>query len=229
MTVNPSRPRRHPRLLAGVIAVHLSVCATAVLAKPEAAPAAALAAAAGPAADPAAQSLIAELQQRIEESTVKELRASVDGDYGTALLLADDKVLCYVGLMYQNKIWRVLRFDNLGAADAAYRQVSKQSAALANDAIRRQVLATQMRQYERAIQDAEVRAEALNADVRLMQAQRQRIAEDQKTSRADVQTAELDSRAARAQLDKLRREIHRIESSLADSGEMLPVANKPKR
>ncbi|MNN70091.1 hypothetical protein D3C81_1859230 [compost metagenome] len=91
------------------------------------------------------------------------------------------------------------------------------------------MLATQLRQYERAIQDAEARADALGNDVRLMQAQRQRIAEDQKTSRAEVQTAELDSRAARAQLDKLRREIHRIESSLADSGEMLPVANKPKR
>ncbi|MCY1232101.1 hypothetical protein D9M68_525010 [compost metagenome] len=231
MTVNPSRPRPHlrHRAIAGLVAVHLSVCASAVLAKPEAAPAPAFAAAAGPAVDPASLSLIAELQQRIEESTVKELRASVDGDYGTALLLADDKVLCYVGLMYQNKIWRVLRFDNLGAADAAYRQASKQSAALATDAIRRQVLATQLRQYERAIQDAEARADALGNDVRLMQAQRQRIAEDQKTSRAEVQTAELDSRAARAQLDKLRREIHRIESSLADSGEMLPVANKPKR
>jgi hypothetical protein len=225
MTVNPFRPR----LLAGLIAAYLSMCAPAVLAKPAAAPAPALAAGASPAVDPASLSLIAELQQRIEESTVKELRASVDGDYGAALLLADDKLLCYVGLMYQNKIWRVLRFDNLGAADAAYRQASKQSAALATDAIRRQVLATQLRQYERAIQDAEARADALGNDVRLMQAQRLRIVEDQKTSRAEVQTAELDSRAARAQLDKLRREIRRIESSLADSGEMLPVADKPRR
>ncbi|SPR99925.1 DUF2968 domain-containing protein [Cupriavidus taiwanensis] len=95
--------------------------------------------------------------------------------------------------------------------------------------IRRQVLATQLRQYERAIEDAQARAEALNNDMRLVQAQRLRMVEDQKTSRAEVQTAELDSRAARAQLEKLRREIRRIESSLADSREMLPVATKSGR
>ncbi|WP_340525262.1 DUF2968 domain-containing protein [Cupriavidus necator] len=179
--------------------------------------------------DPSSQSLIAELQQRVADGSVRELRASVDGDYGTALLLADDKVLCYVALLYQNKMWRVLRFDNLGAADAAYRNASKQNGAIAGDAIRRQLLATQLRQYERAIEDAQARAEALNNDMRLVQAQRLRMVEDQKTSRAEVQTAELDSRAARAQLEKLRREIRRIESSLADSSEILPVANKSRR
>ncbi|MBB2917285.1 DUF2968 domain-containing protein [Cupriavidus alkaliphilus] len=225
MTDNTSRTR----LLAGIIAIQLSVCASAVLAKPDPAPAPGFLADAGPAVDPSSQSVIAELQQRVADGSVRELRASVDGDYGTALLLADDKVLCYVALLYQNKMWRVLRFDNLGAADAAYRNASKQNGAIAGDAIRRQVLATQLRQYERAIEDAQARAEALNNDMRLVQAQRLRMAEDQKTSRAEVQTAELDSRAARAQLEKLRREIRRIESSLADSREMLPVANKSGR
>ncbi|MBB3009257.1 DUF2968 domain-containing protein [Cupriavidus alkaliphilus] len=225
MTDNTSRTR----LLAGIIAIQLSVCASAVLAKPDPAPAPGFLADAGPAVDPSSQSVIAELQQRVADGSVRELRASVDGDYGTALLLADDKVLCYVALLYQNKMWRVLRFDNLGAADAAYRNASKQNGAIAGDAIRRQVLATQLRQYERAIEDAQARAEALNNDMRLVQAQRLRMVEDQKTSRAEVQTAELDSRAARAQLEKLRREIRRIESSLADSREMLPVANKSGR
>ncbi|MBB3015452.1 DUF2968 domain-containing protein [Cupriavidus alkaliphilus] len=225
MTDNTSRTR----LLAGIIAIQLSVCASAVLAKPDPAPQPGFLADAGPAVDPSSQSVIAELQQRVADGSVRELRASVDGDYGTALLLADDKVLCYVALLYQNKMWRVLRFDNLGAADAAYRNASKQNGAIAGDAIRRQVLATQLRQYERAIEDAQARAEALNNDMRLAQAQRLRMAEDQKTSRAEVQTAELDSRAARAQLEKLRREIRRIESSLADSREMLPVANKSGR
>ncbi|RDK10507.1 DUF2968 domain-containing protein [Cupriavidus lacunae] len=224
MTDNPS----HTRLLAGILAIQLFVCAPAVLAKPDPVPTPGFIADAGPAVDPSSQSLIAELQRRIEDASVRELRASVDGDYGTALLLADDKVLCYVTLLYQNKIWRVLRFDNLGAADAAYRNASKQNGAIAGDTIRRQLLATQIRQYERAIEDAQVRAEALNNDMRLVQAQRLRMVEDQKTSRAEVQTAELDSRAARAQLEKLRREIRRIESSLANSGEMLPVANKSR-
>lgn len=225
MTDNTSRTR----LLAGIIAIQLSVCASAVLAKPDPAPAPGFLTDAGPAVDPSSQSVIAELQQRVADGSVRELRASVDGDYGTALLLADDKVLCYVALLYQNKMWRVLRFDNLGAADAAYRNASKQNGAIAGDAIRRQVLATQLRQYERAIEDEQARAEALNNDMRLVQAQRLRMVEDQKTSRAEVQTAELDSRAARAQLEKLRREIRRIESSLADSREMLPVANKSRR
>jgi hypothetical protein len=222
MTDNPSRTR----LLAGIIAIQLSVCASAVLAKPDPTPGPGFLADAGPALDPSSQSVIAELQQRVADGSVRELRASVDGDYGTALLLADDKVLCYVALLYQNKMWRVLRFDNLGAADAAYRNATKQNGAIASDAIRRQLLATQLRQYERAIEDAQARAEALNNDMRLVQAQRQRMVEDQKTSRTEMQAAETDSRAARAKLEKLRREIRRIESSLADSGEMLPVAKK---
>jgi hypothetical protein len=74
MTDKPSRTR----LLAGALAIHLSVCAPAVLAKPDPAPAPGFAAEARPAADPSSQSLIAELQQRIEEGSVRELRASVE-------------------------------------------------------------------------------------------------------------------------------------------------------
>jgi chromosome segregation ATPase len=122
----------------------------------------------------------------------------------------------------------VSRFSTLGAAESAYKAATKQSAAMADEDVKRQYLATQQRQYDRAIQDAETQASALGNDLIALQAQRARIADARKTSHEEVQTAEVDNRAARAQLDKLRAEIRRIESSLADAGQVAPGSPKTR-
>ncbi|SDC14856.1 Protein of unknown function [Cupriavidus sp. YR651] len=218
----------HPRLFACVIAMQLSMGASAVFAQANPAPAVDTSVESGTPAEPSSTSLVAELQQRMRDKSVRELRASVNGDYGATLMLADDQVLCYVGLSYQNKLWNVSRFHSLAAAESAYRTASKQSAAMADDEIRRQLLATQQRQYDRAIQDAEARASALSNDLSVIQAQRQRLTETRQASRMEVQAAEVDNRAARTQLEKLRQEIRRIESTLADSGQM-PGSQKTRR
>ena len=44
-------------------------------------------------------------------------------------------------------------------------------------------------------------------DVRVMQAQRQRIAEEQKAARIEVQSAEIESRASRIRLEQLQEQI----------------------
>ena len=98
---------------------------------------------------------------------------------------------------------------------------------MAAGGIRRQVLTTLQRQYDRAIQDARAQADVLQGDLRTMQAQRKRMVDDQKTSQNDAQAAEIQSRAARIQLDKLQGEIRRIESSLGDDSQLLPDAEAP--
>lgn len=168
--------------------------------------------------------LVAELQQRLRDKAVRELRTSYNGDYGTTLMLADDQVVCYVALFYQKNLWRVFRFESFAAAEQAYRQLTQQSTAWADDDIRRQVLASQKRAFDRALQESEARANALNEDVRVMQAQRQRIAEEQKVSRVEVQSAEIESRASRIRLEQLQQQIRRMESSLTDSGLVIPGA-----
>ena len=91
------------------------------------------------------------------------------------------------------------------------------------------MLATEQRQYERAIQSAEAQADALATELRAEQAQREQFTEDQKTVRADNDAREADNRSARTQLAKLRQEIRRLEASLADSGQKLPAPEKARR
>ncbi|GAB7548753.1 DUF2968 domain-containing protein [Cupriavidus sp. 8B] len=225
-------------LLASLIGLALSLSASGVLAAgepipPFAAPAPLTAIASGPQASASSLGLVSELQQRLRDRSVRELRTSYNGDYGTTLMLADDQVVCYVALFYQKNLWRVFRFESIGPAEQAYRQVTQQSATWASDDIRRQVLASQKRAFDKALHETEARANALNEDVRVMQAQRQRIAEEQKASRAEVQSAEIESRASRIRLEQLQQQIRRMESSLADSGlavpGQVPDGNRPAR
>ncbi|WP_420993767.1 DUF2968 domain-containing protein [Cupriavidus sp. 30B13] len=230
--------RRAP-LLACLIGLMSSLSAAGVLAAADPVPTAAAPAplSAGPApagvpqASPASLGLVSELQQRLRDRTVRELRTSYNGDYGTTLMLADDQVVCYVALFYQKNLWRVFRFESIGPAEQAYRQVTRQSAIWAGDDIRRQVLASQKRAYDKALQDTEARANALNEDLRVMQAQRTRIAEEQQAAHAEVQSAEVESRASRIRLDQLQQQIRRMESSLADSGLATPAqgSRQPRR
>ncbi|MCY0858457.1 DUF2968 domain-containing protein [Cupriavidus sp. D39] len=225
-------------MLASLIGLALSLSASGVLAAgepipPFAAPAPLTAIVSGPQASASSLGLVSELQQRLRDRSVRELRTSYNGDYGTTLMLADDQVVCYVALFYQKNLWRVFRFESIGPAEQAYRQVTQQSATWASDDIRRQVLASQKRAFDKALQETEARANALNEDVRVMQAQRQRIAEEQKASRAEVQSAEIESRASRIRLEQLQQQIRRMESSLADSGlavpGQVPDGNRPAR
>ncbi|MDW3685896.1 DUF2968 domain-containing protein [Cupriavidus sp. CV2] len=225
-------------LLASLIGLALSLSASGVLAAgepipPFAAPAPLTAIVSGPQASASSLGLVSELQQRLRDRSVRELRTSYNGDYGTTLMLADDQVVCYVALFYQKNLWRVFRFESIGPAEQAYRQVTQQSATWASDDIRRQVLVSQKRAFDKALQETEARANALNEDVRVMQAQRQRIAEEQKASRAEVQSAEIESRASRIRLEQLQQQIRRMESSLADSGlavpGQVPDGNRPAR
>lgn len=210
-------------LLASLIGLALSLSVPGVVAAAEpvpmsAAPAPLTASGSMPQASPASLGLVSELQKRLRDRSVRELRTSYNGDYGTTLMLADDQVVCYVALFYQKNLWRVFRFESIGPAEQAYRQVTQQSATWAGDDIRRQVLASQKRAFDKALQETEARANALNEDVRVMQAQRQRIAEEQKASRIEVQSAEIESRASRLRLEQLQEQIRRMESSLSDSG-----------
>ncbi|AOY93310.1 hypothetical protein BKK79_16990 [Cupriavidus sp. USMAA2-4] len=216
------------RLLAGIVAIQLSLFGSAAIAKGAAAQPDD-AAGRKPVADVTASGLMGELQQRLQQGSVTELRSAVNGEYGTTLLLANEQLVCYVGQLYQNKIWRVLRFTALAPAEAAYQKANKQAEAMAAEGIRRQVLTTLQRQYDRAIQDAQAQADVLQGDLRTMQAQRKRMVDDQKTSQNDAQAAEIQSRAARIQLDKLQGEIRRIESSLGDDSQLLPETQKRQR
>jgi hypothetical protein len=179
---------------------------------------AALAASAMPAANgaPAASpGSLAELKQRLSNQSVRELRTSYSGEYGTTLLMADNAPVFYVALLNQKSLWRVLRFDSLAPAERAYTQLSQRSADWADEEIRLQVLNAQSQALERSKQESEARLAALNTDMQIMQSEQARITQGRQAAQSQVKASEIERRAYQIQLDQLRRNIRQLESQLS--------------
>jgi len=90
-----------PRLLAGLLAASLALCGAGAWASTDPMAAEGPAVEADRPSDASRTRLVAELQQRIKDKSVRELRASANGEYATTLMLAEDEVVCYVGLLYR--------------------------------------------------------------------------------------------------------------------------------
>lgn len=165
-----------------------------------------------PAASPGS---LAELKQRLSNQSVRELRTSYSGEYGTTLLMADNAPVFYVALLNQKSLWRVLRFDNLALAERTYAQLSQRSADWAGEEIRLQVLNAQSQALERSKQESEARLAALNTDMQIMQSEQARIVQGRQAAQNQVKASEIERRAYQIQLDKLRRNIRELESQLS--------------
>ena len=179
----------------------------------------------GAGVEPAAgtRSMLVELQARMREGRVRELRTRYDGDYGTSLLVADDAVVCYVALLHQRSLWRVFRFDAFADAERAFTRLSQQNADWAKDAIVGTVLNLQQRELSRLTQESEARL-GLDAELMRMQAQRRLMLEAQQSAQAQANAAHVENRAARLQLDQLYTRIRELEASLLDG-----VADPPAK
>lgn len=180
----------------------------------------------GAGVEPAAgtRSMLVELQARMREGRVRELRTRYDGDYGTSLLVADDAVVCYVALLHQRSLWRVFRFDAFADAERAFTRLSQQNADWAKDAIVGTVLNSQQRELSRLTQESEARLGLLDAELMRMQAQRRLMLEAQQSAQAQANAAHVENRAARLQLDQLYTRIRELEASLLDG-----VADPPAK
>lgn len=175
------------------------------------------------------QALLDELKQREHNQALRELRSTYNGDYGVSLRIAEDEVLCYVTLYYRREPWRVSRYDALAPAERAYNQFIRQTLIWSDDAIRRQVLESQRRELEKALQASEERAGILANQMEATRAQQQRIAEEQKTANIEVQAAEIAGRDIRAKLDRLQTQIQKLESELSQMNQPdAPAVEAPK-
>jgi len=202
-------------LLAGAVVAAVAVASEPVAAAPGGSDA--------PVPAEASQGLLGELDTRMREGRVRELRTSYDGDYGASLLVADDTVVCYLALLHHRKLWRVFRFDDFSAAEKAYLRLAQQNAAWAREAILGEVLTAQQRELARLTQESEARAGALDRDVRVMQAQRRQMLEEQRAMREQVQAAHVENRAARIRLEQLHKHIRGLETDLSDAAAIAPA------
>ncbi|KHK56304.1 signal peptide protein [Ralstonia sp. A12] len=198
--------RRTVLMFAAATAVAGTGLAHAQTAAPQA-PAAATAASAG---------TVAELQQLLAQKRLTELRTTYNGDYGTSLLLVNEDTTAYVALSYRKELWRVYKFASVAPAEGAYDTLARQTRVWAEDDLRRAVTAGQKAQLEREAQAAEQRAASLGQEVRIMQAQRQKMLEEQQTVRQQTQALDVERRAYKAQVDSLQQQIRLLEKQLND-------------
>jgi septin family protein len=159
---------------------------------------------------------VAELQQLLAQKRLTELRTTYNGDYGTSLLLVNEDTTAYVALSYRKELWRVYKFASVAPADGAYDTLARQTRTWAEDDLRRAVTAGQKAQLEREAQAAEQRAASLGQEVRIMQAQRQKMLTEQQTMRQETKALDIERRAYQAQVDTLQQQIRLLEKQLND-------------
>ncbi|WP_439890573.1 DUF2968 domain-containing protein [Ralstonia sp. 25C] len=159
---------------------------------------------------------VAELQQLLAQKRLTELRTTYNGDYGTSLLLVNEDTTAYVALSYRKELWRVYKFASVAPAEGAYETLARQTRTWAEDDLRRAVTAGQKAQLEREAQAAEQRATSLGQEVRIMQAQRQKMLEEQQSMRQQTQALDVERRAYKAQIDSLQQQIRLLEKQLND-------------
>ena len=159
---------------------------------------------------------VAELQQLLAQKRLTELRTTYNGDYGTSLLLVNEDTTAYVALSYRKELWRVYKFASVAPAEGAYETLARQTRTWAEDDLRRAVAAGQKAQLEREAQAAEQRAASLGQEVRIMQAQRQKMLEEQQNMRQQTQALDIERRAYKAQIDSLQQQIRLLEKQLND-------------
>jgi len=164
----------------------------------------------------AAGGTVAELQQLLAQKRLTELRTTYNGDYGTSLLLVNEDTTAYVALSYRKELWRVYKFASVAPAEGAYDTLSRQTRTWAEDDLHRAIAAGQKAQLEREAQAAEQRAASLSQEVRIMQAQRRQMLEEQQTVRQQTQALDVEGRAYKAQIDSLQQQIRLLEKQLND-------------
>jgi septin family protein len=159
---------------------------------------------------------VAELQQLLAQKSLTELRTTYNGDYGTSLLLVNEDTTAYVALSYRKELWRVYKFASVAPAEGAYETLASQTRTWAEDDLRRAVTAGQKAQLEREAQAAQQRAASLSQEVRIMQAQRQKMLSEQQTMRQETKALDIERRAYQTQVESLRQQIRLLEKQLND-------------
>ena len=157
---------------------------------------------------------VAELQQLLAQKRLTELRTTYNGDYGTSLLLVNEDTTAYVALSYRKELWRVYKFASVAPAEGAYDTLASQTRTWAEDDLRRAVTAGQKAQLEREAQAAQQRAESLSQEVRIMQAQRQKMLTEQQTMRQETKALDIERRAYQTQVESLQQQIRLLEKQL---------------
>ncbi|WP_320534602.1 DUF2968 domain-containing protein [Robbsia andropogonis] len=185
-----------------------------------------------PAGTPTAQDVatnggnVAELQRRIANKELAELRTVYNGSYGASLLMATNDTTYYVALFERKNFWRVVKTSDMARADAIFRDFAAQTSDLAQSEIRAVQLAAQRSQTEMLIDVNKERAARIQADLAIQQTQQEAVNERQRQSEAQMAQLAEENRAAQAQLADLQKQLADLQRQ-QNAG--LPTAGTPTR
>ncbi|MGF6644802.1 DUF2968 domain-containing protein [Paraburkholderia sp. GAS82] len=171
-------------------------------------------------ADEAKQSAagnVAELQQMIRGSDLKELRTTYNGSYGASMLFYPQEMTYYVALFQQKTFWRVIKTGDETRAEMIYKDFARQTMQLSDIEIRRTRLEAQKAFTDRMIALSQDRANRLQADLTVARQQQNIVDNQQQQTRAEATALAQQKSAAQAQLRDAQRQVQELQRQL-DSG-----------
>ncbi|PLZ04426.1 hypothetical protein CY652_01835 [Burkholderia sp. WAC0059] len=157
---------------------------------------------------------VAELQQRIHDGDLSELRTTYNGSYGASLLFYAKDMTYYVALFQQKNFWRVIKTGDEARAEAIYRDFARQTVQLSDVEIRRTQLQAQKAFTERMIALSQDHASRLQADLTIARHQQSVVADQQKTTRDEANSLQAQRAAAEDQLRELQRQIQVLQQQV---------------
>ena len=171
-------------------------------------------------ADEAKQSAagnVAELQQMIRGSDLRELRTTYNGSYGASMLFYPKEMTYYVALFQQKTFWRVIKTEDDTRAELIYKDFVRQTLQLSDIEIRRTRLEAQKAFTDRMIALSQDRANRLQADLDVAHQQQNIVNSQQQQTRAEATALAQQKTAAQAQLREAQRQVQELQRQL-DSG-----------
>jgi chromosome segregation ATPase len=138
---------------------------------------------------------------------VTPLRSTVAGNYSATLSFFGDDLTYYVAISQQNTYWRVITTQNKKRADAIYADFVAQAERLAAAQERSAELAAQEVATQRLIEQAQIKAQQLQADAQIAQTQRDEVATQQAQAAEQVKNLKAEDQDARKKLSQIRHQV----------------------
>jgi hypothetical protein len=160
---------------------------------------------------------VAELQQMIRGSDLRELRTTYNGSYGASMLFYPKEMTYYVALFQQKTFWRVIKTEDETRAELIYKDFVRQTLQLSDIEIRRTRLEAQKAFTDRMIALSQDRANRLQADLDVAHQQQNIVNSQQQQTRAEATALAQQKTAAQAQLREAQRQVQELQRQL-DSG-----------
>jgi hypothetical protein len=166
---------------------------------------------------------IAEVEWLLQQNALATFRAFTSFAYSAALLFYPRDLHYYAVLYHEEGVWRVLKADDIDAAEQAFGHFVEQAMRLADVEMRRAYLEAQNEELARQIAESEAQIERTRVDLQRGSAHDQEVAQKQQDLRKEL--AQLESRrvASQVQMNKLHRQLHQLNVASNESVPHLPM------